>query len=343
MSTSMIPTSCSRPANGVEYRSRVEQVGAYQRDLQLARRAQVDPVVFERLCAEWTPTLIHMCQQYFLPGGELKDLLQEALIGLYKAIHDYNGVSSSLASFIHLCVMRQIITAVKTATRGKHGPLNSAVSFSAEVEDGITLVDVIPDRETSIHATVETRERLELLFSIIETDLSRFERSVVLGRIAGDSYSEIAASLGVDLKAVDNALGRVTRKLKKAEEQQRAVWRKPQPSPPAKAPRTIVRSLQTTARPTKKGRAEMSRGVAELLECIVRAGGRFEDYQSGLAARQLVSALGKSYAATHQRLQRAIKLGYAAKETNGKRTYLIRITPHGELAMRRRQRYQNIS
>jgi RNA polymerase sporulation-specific sigma factor len=157
---------------------------------------------------------------YFLIGGDSEDLIQEGLVGLYKAIRDYRSDrESSFRNFAELCITRQIITAVKTATRNKHTPLNSYVSFSqapaASGEEGEpTMADILPG--SSVHDPVNqviSMEEVESLVSCITSVLSELESRVLSLYLDGRSYEDVGQRLGCDTKTVDNALQRVKRKV----------------------------------------------------------------------------------------------------------------------------------
>jgi RNA polymerase sporulation-specific sigma factor len=157
---------------------------------------------------------------YFLIGGDSDDLIQEGLVGLYKAIRDYRSDrESSFRNFAELCITRQIITAVKTATRNKHTPLNSYVSFSqtpaASGEEGEpTMADILPG--STVHDPVNqviSTEEIQSLVSCITSVLSELESRVLSLYLDGRSYEEVAERLGCDTKTVDNALQRVKRKV----------------------------------------------------------------------------------------------------------------------------------
>jgi RNA polymerase sporulation-specific sigma factor len=156
---------------------------------------------------------------YFLAGGDSEDLIQEGLVGLYKAVRDYrNDRESSFRNFAELCITRQIITAVKTASRNKHTPLNRSVSFStspAGNADGeTTLDDILPG--PLVHDPVNqviSSEELRALVACLSTVLSDLESSVLGLYLDGHSYHEIGDKLGCEPKTVDNALQRVKRKV----------------------------------------------------------------------------------------------------------------------------------
>src|ERR1700722_11284056 len=101
----------------------------YSHDLRRAEVARTDPDAFEALHEEFAGLIRFKAANYFLPGGESQDLIQEGTIGFYKGVLNYDGQKSSLRNFLDLCISRNVITAVKAATRGKHGPLNDAISL----------------------------------------------------------------------------------------------------------------------------------------------------------------------------------------------------------------------
>jgi len=158
-------------------------------------------------------------RSYFLVGADHEDIVQEGMIGLYKAIRDFNpDLTSSFRAFAELCVTRQIITAIKTATRQKHGPLNNYISFSRPVladEDGDrTLGDVLPMTAISDPADlVISAERIRAMQAHFDAALSDLEAEVLRLYIEGKSYHEIADVLDRHVKSIDNALQRIKRKL----------------------------------------------------------------------------------------------------------------------------------
>jgi RNA polymerase sporulation-specific sigma factor len=158
-------------------------------------------------------------RSYFLVGADHEDIVQEGMIGLYKAIRDFNpDLASTFRAFAELCITRQIITAIKTATRQKHGPLNSYVSFSRPVagdEDGDrTLSDVLPMTKICDPADlVISAERIRALQEHFDEVLSDLEAEVLRLYVDGKSYLEIADVLDRHVKSIDNALQRIKRKL----------------------------------------------------------------------------------------------------------------------------------
>jgi RNA polymerase sigma-H factor len=190
-------------------------------DLQLVIRARNgDTKAMDTLIRRYTGFVRLKSSSYFLAGGDSEDLIQEGLIGLYKAVRDFRSdKETSFRSFAELCITRQIITAIKTATRFKHSPLNTYVSFSQtpagqESEGDCTLGDALPGPsvdEPSI--MVISTEELQSLVFCLGTGLSQLESDALRLYLEGSSYEEMAERLEVDTKTIDNALQRVKRKI----------------------------------------------------------------------------------------------------------------------------------
>ncbi|HIU63834.1 MAG TPA: RNA polymerase sporulation sigma factor SigH [Candidatus Avacidaminococcus intestinavium] len=159
-------------------------------------------------------------RSYFLIGAEREDIIQEGMIGLFKAIRDFRSDKlSSFRAFAELCVTRQIITAIKTATRQKHIPLNSYVSLNKpiyEEDSDRTLMDVISGAKVANpEDMVINREEFLDMESKMNKILSDLEWKVLMSYLDGKSYQEIALELDRHIKSIDNALQRVKRKLEK--------------------------------------------------------------------------------------------------------------------------------
>jgi RNA polymerase sigma-H factor len=159
-------------------------------------------------------------RSYFLIGADREDIVQEGMIGLYKSIRDYRGDKlTSFKAFAELCVTRQIITAIKTATRQKHIPLNSYVSLDKPIYDedsDRTLLDVIcGSRVTDPEELIINKEEFVGLEDKMSEILSDLERKVLMLYLDGRSYQEIAVDLDRHVKSIDNALQRVKRKLER--------------------------------------------------------------------------------------------------------------------------------
>ncbi|GGA88446.1 RNA polymerase sporulation sigma factor SigH [Ornithinibacillus halotolerans] len=155
---------------------------------------------------------------YFLIGADKEDIIQEGMIGLYKAIRDYNeDKQTSFKAFAELCITRQIITAIKTATRQKHIPLNSYVSLDKPIydeESDRTLLDVIAgSSEIDPQELLINQEKFGDMELKLSELLSEFEKEVLHLYLEGKTYQEISVELNRHVKSIDNALQRVKRKL----------------------------------------------------------------------------------------------------------------------------------
>ena len=157
--------------------------------------------------------------KYFMVGAERDDIVQEGLIGLFKAIKMYNqDKNNSFKSFANMCIERQLITAIKSSTRQKHMPLNSYLSLNAsaydnEEENGIELINTLDNKmvEDPLE-TVMKKEYYKQIETSIEKSLSAFEKQVLDGYVKGYSYVTIAKKLDSPVKSVDNAIQRIRKK-----------------------------------------------------------------------------------------------------------------------------------
>ncbi len=185
----------------------------------VALAKQGRPDAYDQLVRRYRRFVRVKASSYFLLGGDADDLIQEGQLGLFKAIRDYRtDREASFRGFAELCITRQIITAVKTATRNKHTPLNQYVSFSqtpaASTDSDTTLEDVLPGPDVSDPANkVIASEELESLVSCLTSVLSELESRVLALYLDGHSYEVIGERLECDTKTVDNALQRVKRKV----------------------------------------------------------------------------------------------------------------------------------
>jgi len=199
------------------YYERFESVA----DEEIVRMAQGgDGAALEHLLNKYKNFVRTKARSYFLIGADHEDIVQEGMIGLYKAIRDFKPEKlSSFRAFAELCVTRQIITAIKTATRQKHIPLNSYVSLNKPLydeESDRTLLDVISEDVPSDPETMLIdREDLSFIEGRIGEMLSDLEKRVLVLYMDGKSYVEISEEMGRHVKSVDNALQRIKRKLLK--------------------------------------------------------------------------------------------------------------------------------
>ena len=191
-------------------------------DEQVVKLAQEggDGAALEYLLNKYKNFVRTKARSYFLIGADHEDIVQEGMIGLYKAIRDYRAEKlSSFRAFAELCVTRQIITAIKTATRQKHIPLNSYISLNKpiyEEDSDRTLLDVITEEGMSNpEEMIIDREDLSMIEGKIGQMLSDLEKDVLVRYMEGKSYVEIAEEMGRHVKSIDNALQRIKRKLMK--------------------------------------------------------------------------------------------------------------------------------
>jgi RNA polymerase sporulation-specific sigma factor len=189
-------------------------------DLQLVLKARNgSSAALDQLIRRYTSFVRMKASSYFLAGGDSEDLIQEGLVGLYKAVRDFRpDKETSFRSFAELCVTRQIITAIKTATRFKHAPLNSYVSFShtpaGQEGDDCTLGDALPGPAVNDPSVrVISTEELQSLVGCLSTTLSPLESDALRLYLEGSSYEQMAVELSCDTKTIDNALQRVKRKI----------------------------------------------------------------------------------------------------------------------------------
>ena len=178
-----------------------------------------DPLAEEFLYAKYRKIIRGKARSYFLVGAEYDDLVQEGMIGLYNAIREFTPERNvSFHAYADLCITRQILTAIKNATRKKHAPLNTYVSFSQPISDGNetekTLADIL---ESSSSGDPEKallgRETVEMLSHDMQHLLSSLERKTLILYLRGFSYQQIGEELGRSRKCVDNTIQRIKKKL----------------------------------------------------------------------------------------------------------------------------------
>ncbi len=208
----------------------VERLGAEPSDEELVFHAKAgDADATRHVLVRYRKFVRLKANSYFLAGGDGDDLIQEGYIGLYKAIRDYErGHNTSFRSFAELCVTRQIITAIKTASRQKHVPLNTYLSFShspcSSDYESRTLADIIPSGRTSDPVQqVISSEEIDSLTECLLRFLSPLESKVLKYYLEGNSYEAIADLIDHDTKTVDNALQRVKRKVTQHLESRRVI------------------------------------------------------------------------------------------------------------------------
>ncbi len=203
-------------------RTQVVKLINYHRleDEELARRAQFgDRKAQDELLERYADMVRLKAGSYYLIGADQEDLVQEGFIGLYKAIRDFrDNREASFKAFAELCITRQIITAIKTATRQKHMPLNNYVSLTSPVgeyeEEDRVLIDLITSKDTidPVELVIGEEEAESFKGEFLKM-LSRLETDVLRLYMEGRSYQEIARDLRRQVKSIDNALQRVKRKI----------------------------------------------------------------------------------------------------------------------------------
>lgn len=202
-----------------------EKYGEYQHisDEELIDRLrQGEEPIMEYICTKYKEAVRRKAKTMYILGGERDDLIQEGMVGLFKAVRDYDsGRDASFATFADLCISRQMYTAVQAADRQKHIPLNSYVSlYTGGVTDGEGeeqgMLELLEDREKpNPEELFLDKERVADMEQMISRELSGFEKQVLDLYLTGMNYTEIAKVLDRDPKSTDNALQRIRNKLKR--------------------------------------------------------------------------------------------------------------------------------
>lgn len=193
----------------------------YNDDELIDRLRRGETAIMDYICNKYKNLVRSKAKSMFILGADNEDLIQEGMIGLFKAVRDYDmGRDASFSTFAELCISRQMYTAVQTSRRRKHVPLNTYVPLYGESggddRDGLNLAELLADRsELNPEEMVLDKERVAYLEKTIEEELSDFENQVLDLYITGMSYTQIAKVLGRDEKATDNALQRLKAKIKK--------------------------------------------------------------------------------------------------------------------------------
>lgn len=190
-------------------------------DELIDRLRRGESAIMDYICDKYKGLVRNKAKSMFILGADNEDLIQEGMLGLFKAVRDYDmGRDASFFTFAELCINRQMYTAVQAAKRKKHLPLNTYVSLDSEVvgegrEDGKLLTVLADKTGLDPEELVLDKERVAYLEKTIEDELSEFEKQVFDLYMTGMSYSQIAKVLGRDEKATDNALQRLKSKIKK--------------------------------------------------------------------------------------------------------------------------------
>lgn len=191
-------------------------------DEQIVALSQAgDDEALEFLLMKYRTAVLKRARTYFLIGADREDIVQEGMVGLFKAVRDFKPEKQSgFRSFAELCITRQMITAIKTATRQKHTPLNTYISLNRPLFDEeyeMTLMDILGEEAKVVNPEeiVLNKEQYEDIEQRIKTVLSQFERRVLSYYLKGKSYQEIGTILQRDPKSIDNALQRIKKKIDK--------------------------------------------------------------------------------------------------------------------------------
>lgn len=159
---------------------------------------------------------------FFIKGLDREDVIQEGLVGLYKAIRDYReDRSASFRGFAQLCIHRQLVSAIKRANRQKHIPLNSSTSIDRSIdfnEGSRSYKEIIPNSDKNLEDKYIYKEQLKILFKVLDETLTNLEKEVFIQYLENKSYQEISKNLQVNIKTVDNALQRARKKIEKIKE-----------------------------------------------------------------------------------------------------------------------------
>ncbi len=184
-------------------------------------REEKDDAAMDYLIKKYMGVVKKESRTLYIIGAENEDIIQEGMIGLFKAVRDFDpSKGASFSTFANLCVKRQLITAVKQSNRKKHSPLNSYVSFYSTDDDESYLVDELAaDKNTEPERMMLGKDQSEKINEYIDRYLSKYEKSVLSEYLSGISYEEIAEHLAKTPKSIDNAVQRIRKKLKNIEEE----------------------------------------------------------------------------------------------------------------------------
>lgn len=186
-------------------------------DEELIRRFRSgEKEIMDFILEKYKPMVRKKTKLLYLIGGENDDLIQEGMIGLFKAARDYNlEKDSSFYHFADLCVSRQLATAMEASNRKKHSPLNNYISFSAEEKEaGVSMEEIFSVDEDSPERLFIEKECLDEFNSKIQSNLSKMENQVLKLYLAGNDYNQIAKIMGKPSKSIDNALQRIRQKVR---------------------------------------------------------------------------------------------------------------------------------
>jgi RNA polymerase sporulation-specific sigma factor len=207
--------------NRMKERMGKEELGVLEDNELVGRTQQGDERCLEVLLSRYRNFARSKARSYFLAGSEKEDVVQEGMIGLYKAIRDFDlSQDTPFRAFAELCISRQILTAIKTANRNKHQPLNSSVSldapaYSDQKSDRSVADSLIGPNSNDPAELVISSQEIEAIRVSMSENLTQLEGDVLRLYMDGKSYEEIAGALGNHVKSIDNALQRIKRKLQR--------------------------------------------------------------------------------------------------------------------------------
>jgi len=168
----------------------------------------------DMLMVRFKPLVKSKAKDYFLTGGDMEDLIQEGMIGLYKAVLDYDAAKNAkFSTFASLCVVRQIQSAIKAASRNKHLPLNTSISIHNKTATGIALDEIADSRTPNPEETVLGQEAYKDISDFIQQNLSPLELDILTHYLGGKTHAQIAKIIGKNIKTVDNAIQRIRKKI----------------------------------------------------------------------------------------------------------------------------------
>lgn len=185
-------------------------------EVLIGRLRQGEMEIMDYILEKYKPLVRKQTNALFLIGGDNEDLIQEGMIGLFKAIRDYkDGYDASFSYFAQVCVKRQLASALEASNRKKHIPLNNYVSFSSDDgESGVSLVDTIAGGVISPEQMILEQEKMLEFKERIKAKLSKMEKEVLNFYLEGYNYTQIAKIMGKQPKSIDNALQRIRQKIK---------------------------------------------------------------------------------------------------------------------------------
>ena len=195
----------------------VNEYAKYSDEELIVQLRDGDHAITDYIMEKYKNLVRSKAQSMYILGADREDLIQEGMIGLFKAIRDYD--ESKEASFYHfaeLCINRQIYSAIEASNRKKHAPLNSYISFYSDSnEDGVAVEDLLgADFLSNPEEVVIAQESQEILLQKLRAKLSKFEQNVLDDYLSGMNYQQIAEKMGKSPKAIDNALQRIKGKMK---------------------------------------------------------------------------------------------------------------------------------